>query len=141
MDSGDPFITPPPAATPDVPPAAAISWRHPRLALRQLLERQYRQRGRLRVEQELHNRPQLQTELMCTIGNSLYALGAQTEARRTFDGIRTVAPPECLIAYADLLAIIGDYPVADSVLRAAERAVDELVDRLVDETLDTRLSL
>jgi eukaryotic-like serine/threonine-protein kinase len=98
-------------------------------------------RGRDRVEQELHNRPQLQTELMCTIGKSLYALGANAEARTTFEKIRTAAPPECLNVYADLLAILGDYPVADAVLRSAEQAEHGSPSLIAGNTLLTRATL
>jgi len=83
-------------------------------------------RGRARVEQELHDRSQLQVELLCTIGSSLYGLGANVEARTTFEKMMALAgvskaTTECLNNYADLLTIVGDYPAADVILRAAER--------------------
>src|SRR5581483_8481148 len=50
MDSGAPLASPQAAEAKDGEPAAgAPSWRHPRRALEQMLERQYRSRGRLRV--------------------------------------------------------------------------------------------
>jgi serine/threonine-protein kinase len=103
-------------------------------------------RGRARVEQELHNRVQLQTGLLCTIGNSLYALGAQAEARTTFERMRALAgtsgaSPECLNFYADLLAIMGDYPAADEVLRVAEQAEQGVPSLIAGKTWLTRATL
>ncbi len=97
--------------------------------------------GRERVEQELHNRPELQTELLCTIGNSLYALGANAESRATFEKVRTVARPECLNVYADLLAILGDYRAADAVLRSAEQAEHGSPSLIAGKTMLTRATL
>ncbi len=110
-------------------------------------------RGRARVEEELRNRGQLQLELMCTIGSSLYGLGANAEARNTFErmttlsGGRTAAalarvPVDCLNNYADLLTITGDYPAADAILRAAERADSSKPPGLMTgKTLATRATL
>lgn len=110
-------------------------------------------RGRTRVEEELRNRGQLQIELMCTIGSSLYGLGANAEAKSTFErmttlsGGRTAAalaqvPPDCLNNYADLLTITGDYTTADSILRAAEQADRSKTPSLISgKTLATRATL
>ena len=110
-------------------------------------------RGRTRVEEELRNRGRLQIELMCTIGSSLYGLGANTEAKNTFErmttlsGGRTAAalaqvPTGCLNNYADLLTIMGDYTTADSILRAAEQADGSRTPSLMTgKTLATRATL
>src|SRR5262249_39808352 len=77
-------------------------------------------RGRERVEQELRGRGSVQVELMCTIGASLYGLGANMQARSTFERARALArdpsrvPRQCSNDYADLLTVIGDYARADA---------------------------
>ena len=110
-------------------------------------------RGRTRVEQELRARGQLQIELLCTIGSSLYGLGSSAEARSTFErlislrGGRTAAalagvPVGCLNNYADLLTTVGDYPTADAILRAVEQADRANVPSLLTgKTLATRATL
>ena len=104
-------------------------------------------RGRARVEQELHDRSQLQVELLCTIGSSLYGLGANTESKTTFErmmalGGATQAPADCLNNYADLLTIVGDYPAADAVLRAVEqRGLLQAPSLVAGKTLLTRATL
>jgi eukaryotic-like serine/threonine-protein kinase len=104
-------------------------------------------RGRARVERELHNRAQLQTELLCTIGSSLYGLGASAEARTTFEKMVVVAGPSrsplaCLNSYADLLTNMGDYSGADAILRSAEQQEQAGAPSLIaGKTLLTRATL
>jgi serine/threonine protein kinase len=88
-------------------------------------------RGRERVEQQLRGYGSLQTELMCTIASSLFGLNAYAESRNTFERALALAEssranlartiPACLIDYADLLSIVGDYAQADATLKTLER--------------------
>ena len=106
-------------------------------------------RARTRVEEELTGRGPLQQELLCTIGSSLYGLGAQIQARRTFERITELIgriptqlgtlPTQCLIDYADLLTIIGEYASADAILRVLEKGDrSHSPDLLTGKTLEVR---
>jgi hypothetical protein len=108
-------------------------------------------RGRERVEQELRGRGSLQIELMCTIASSLFGLGANAESRRTFERATALSRdshtdlsrtlPECLIEYADLLAILGDYSQADATLKMVEGARDASMDLVAGRTRQVRAVL
>lgn len=87
-------------------------------------------RARARVEEELRGRAPLESELLCTIGSSLYGLGASLQAEQTFERITASSggtptalaklPAQCLNDYADLLTMTGKYTAADAVLKILE---------------------
>jgi len=106
-------------------------------------------RGRERAEQELRGRGILQVELMCTIASSLFGLGANAESRSTFERATALGResrtdlsrivPACLIEYADLLSIMGDYTLADATLKVLERdARDRPMDLMAGRTRQIR---
>jgi eukaryotic-like serine/threonine-protein kinase len=110
-------------------------------------------RARARVEQELSGRSALQRELMCIVASSLYGLGENIEANKTFERVTGLAggrnpaalarlPGTCLNSYADLLTTTGDYPLAKAILGVLERETESQPQGLLAaNTLLTRATL
>jgi eukaryotic-like serine/threonine-protein kinase len=109
--------------------------------------------ARARVEQELSGRRALQQELLCIVASSLYGLGENTEAEKTFERVTQLAggfspaalarlPGACLNSYADLETVIGEYSSAKAILEVLDTATRlKPQDLLVANTLVTRATL
>jgi len=105
-------------------------------------------RARERIQQELRGRNALQVELLCIVASSLYSLGDNDQAGRTFESARALAgdpslvPHQCSNDYADLLVITGDYRRANEVLTLVEREESALPPSVATgKTLQTRANL
>ncbi|HUL64472.1 MAG TPA: serine/threonine-protein kinase [Burkholderiaceae bacterium] len=90
--------------------------------------------ARARIEADLAGRPELQVELLVTVGNSLYGIGALEEAQKTLQRALEIAGPQALmrpspaaeqaaIKLIDVLGSRGDYKTSESLLNQWEAAL------------------
>src|SRR5262249_17269249 len=105
-------------------------------------------RARERIQQELRGRNALQVELLCIVASSLYSLGDNDQAGRTFESARALAgdpslvPHQCSNDDADLVVMPGDYRRANEVLTPVEREESALPPSVeTGKTLQTRANL